>query len=381
MTNLLHKTAKSARQHRFVATLLGVLVLLGAAAAVYAAVSPDFSVSAQPPNQTVGSGGTASYVISISPTNGFSGPVTLTAGALPKGSSASWTVGTTTIAGSSATVPAGAGTRAARLTINTANPPAGSYSPTVTATSGSLKHTATLTLVVLGQNGSNFTVAVSPAAQTVAQGTIGSTIAISRTGFTGPVSFSPVSGLPPSTSATIIPTSTTGSQAALTITTSMSTPPGLYSVVVAGSGTLSGKTVSTRYSAFTLNVLPPFAISGSLVSPMRLGAGGTQRIDLGISNPYSTPLQVSNIQVALGSIQQAANAAGTCNQTGVNSPNFTIANLPAAYTVTVPANGTAYLSHLGTGVLPSVTWVDQAWPQNGCLNAKLNFSYSANGQF
>jgi hypothetical protein len=144
---------------------------------------------------------------------------------------------------------------------------------------------------------------------------------------------------------------------------------------------LSGKTSSTRYAAFTLNVLPPFSITGNLTSSLALGLGNTRPLDLSITNPYSTPLTVSNIQVALGSVQQPAGAKGTCNQVGVNSPNFQVNNLPSGYSVTVPANSTLKLSQVGTGQKPTLTWIDQSWAQNGCLGAKLNFTYSGNGTF
>jgi hypothetical protein len=383
MSKLFDRTAKRARRHRAVATLLGVLAVLGAAAVVRAATSPNFSVSAQPPSQTIDSGSSTSYVVSVSPTNGFNGKVTLAASGLPKGTSATWTVGTTTSSGTaSVTVPSSStGPQDATLTIGGGQPPEGTYSPKVTASSGSLSQTATLTLVVQKQNAANFTLSVSPSAQTVAQGTITSTVSIARTNWTGTVSLGPVTGLPASTTGTLSPASTTGSSATLTLTTTSSTPPGLYTVVVDGSAVLSGKTASTRYATFTLNVLPPFSISGSLASPMTLGLGGTQSLNLAIANPYSTPLTVSNIQVTLASVHQAAGASGTCNQTGTNSPNFQIVNVPSTYEVTVPASSTKALSQLGTGQMPTITWLDQKWAQNGCLGATLSFSYSASGRF
>jgi hypothetical protein len=129
-------------------------------------------------------------------------------------------------------------------------------------------------------------------------------------------------------------------------------------------------------------VLPPFTISGNLASPLLLGIGKQQPLNLSITNPYSTPLTVTNLQVSLTSIQQAAGAKGTCNQTGASSPNFQITNLPTGYSVTIPANSTASLSKLGSGQQPTVTWIDQPnFAQNGCLGATLNFSYSGNGTF
>jgi hypothetical protein len=383
MSKLLDRAAAPVRRHRAVATLIGVVAAVGAAAVVHAATSQSFLVSAQPPSQTINSGSSTSYVVSVSPTNGFSGKVTLAASSLPKGTSATWTVGTTTSSGT-ASMTVSTGPQDATLTIGGGQPPEGTYSPKVTASSGSLSQTATLTLVVQKQNAANFTLSVSPSAQTVAQGTIASTVSIARSNWTGPVSLGPVTGLPANATWALSLTSTTGSSATLTIVTTSSTPPGLYTVVVDGSGVLSGKTASTRYAAFTLNVLPPFSISGNLASPMTLGLGGTQSLNLEITNPYSTPLTVSNIQVTLASVHQAAGASGACDPTtGSNSSNFQINNVLPTYKVTVPPNSTTNkLSLLGSGLTPKVTWIDQpGFAQNGCLGATLNFSYSAKGTF
>src|SRR5436305_10651100 len=79
--------------------VLAVLVALGTAAVVRAATTPDFSLSAAPASQTMNSGSSGSFAVSAAPSNGFSGTVTLTAGNLPKGTAANWTVGSTTTSG------------------------------------------------------------------------------------------------------------------------------------------------------------------------------------------------------------------------------------------------------------------------------------------
>jgi hypothetical protein len=126
-------------------------------------------------------------------------------------------------------------------------------------------------------------------------------------------------------------------------------------------------------------------ISGALASPLTLGNGGTQPLDLLIANPYSTPLMLNSIVVTLASITQSAagKAAGTCNQTTgtPKSPNFNITNLASSYSVTVPPGPAKKLSQLGTGATPTITWLDQGWAQNGCLGATLTFTYSATGQY
>jgi hypothetical protein len=386
MRKLLDRTAKSARRHRAVATLLGVLVVFGTAAAVYAASGPDFTFSAQPPSQTINSGSSVSYIVSVAPTGGFSGKLTFSAGNLPKGMSA-------TFSPTSVTVQAGStATQTATVTISGGQPTAGTYSPTVTA-SGSVSHTISLSLTVVNQNAANFSLSLNPTNLTPVAGPSNptSTVTITRTNWTGAVTLGPVTGLPAGVGVTFNSANTlttTGSSATMTVTTTPGvTPAGVYTLVVPGSATLSGKSSTTNYAAFTLTVPQPgnFTISGGLVSPLTLGIGGTQSLNLSITNPYSTPLTLNNIVVAPPSVQQTAAgmAKGTCNQSGTNSPNFTITNLAPNYSVTVPVGGPAMkLSQLGSGLTPKVTWIDQPlFAQNGCLGATLNFTYSATGQY
>ena len=102
---------------------------------VNAPPTPDFTLTATPASRTVVRGASASYTISITPSGGFSAPVTLSAGGLPTGTS-----------GSFAPNPA---TESSVLTVTTtSSAKVGSYTLTITATSGSLVHTTTVSLQV-----------------------------------------------------------------------------------------------------------------------------------------------------------------------------------------------------------------------------------------
>jgi hypothetical protein len=241
-----------------VAVLL--VAVLGASAIVRAATAPDFSITVQPQSQTINSGSSASYAISISPSNGFSGSVSLSAANLPNGTSASWTVGATKTSGASTSVSVPAGSRgvSATLTVGGGQPSAGTYSLSVSAKSGSLAHTATPapTLVIQRQNAANFMLAVNPSAQTaVAGSSVTSTVSISRSDWSGAVTLGPVSGISGATAMfTPNPVSSTGSTSTLTLAVPASTTPGLYTEVVNGSGVLSGNSTATRSAAFTVLV-------------------------------------------------------------------------------------------------------------------------------
>ena len=97
----------------------------------------DFSLSMAPSSQTVAMGGSTSYTVTVTGSNGFSGTVSFSTSLLPAGASGSFNP--PTVAGSGMTT----------LTINTAsNASMGSFSITVTGTSGSLSHDASASLVI-----------------------------------------------------------------------------------------------------------------------------------------------------------------------------------------------------------------------------------------
>ena len=128
--------------------------------------SPDFSLSAAPSSQTVPSGNSAMYSISVGSLNGFSGSVNLNASGLPTGTTASFAPAT--IAGSGNST----------LTITTSgSTPVGPYTITITGTSGSVVHSTapslTVTAAVLKSIG------VTPTNSSV---TVGSTVQFHATG-------------------------------------------------------------------------------------------------------------------------------------------------------------------------------------------------------
>src|SRR5205085_3813545 len=124
------------------------------------------------------------------------------------------------------------------LTVTTASTtPAGSYPLKITATSGALSHSATVTLAV----NSDFTISASPISRTVSRGSSTTyTVTVgSSSSFTGTVSFS-VSGLPKRASANFSPSTLTGvGNSTLNISTNRNVSPGAYSLTITGtSGTI-----------------------------------------------------------------------------------------------------------------------------------------------
>jgi hypothetical protein len=107
------------------------------AAASLVILPPDFTLAATPSTQTVLAGGGAAYTLTVTPVNGFSATVGFSVSGLPTGAAASFNP--TTLAGSGSTT----------MTVNTgASSPGGTFSLSVTATSGALSHSAAASLAI-----------------------------------------------------------------------------------------------------------------------------------------------------------------------------------------------------------------------------------------
>ena len=182
----------------------------------------DFSLSATPSSYTVGPGTAASYTVNVLALNGFGGNVSFSVTGLPSGATPTFMPASVVGSGSST------------LSISTSSStPAGSYSLTITGTSGTLTHTAQVTLVV-----ADFSISVAPASQTVGRGLKTSyTVTITPLGpFSSSVSFT-VTGVPKRTSTSFSPASVTGSgTSTLTVGPNRNAPPGTYALTIKGSG-------------------------------------------------------------------------------------------------------------------------------------------------
>jgi hypothetical protein len=193
--------------------------------------TPDYAISTTSSSQTVAAGSDASYGVNVTPTGGFSGNVALSVSGLPTGASGSFSPATVSGGGSST------------LTVATSGVTPGSYTLTITGTSGSTTHSTDVTLVVTSSApAADFSLAVSPSTQTVSRG--GSTsYAVAVTpinGFASSVSLS-ASGLPRRTSASFNPNPTTGNST-MTVKTNKNTSTGTSTLTITATG--GGKTHS-----------------------------------------------------------------------------------------------------------------------------------------
>jgi len=182
-------------------------------------VQPDFSLAASPSSRTIVQGAGTTYTATVTASTGFSGTVSLSVSGLPAGASASFSPASISTSGSSS------------LSVSTsATTPPGSYPLTVTATSGTVVHTAGVTLVV----SADFAVSVTPSSASVGSGSSANyTVTVTPgSGFTGTISFS-VSGLPRRANASFNPTSiATSGTSTLAVNTSRKTPTGTFTLTI-----------------------------------------------------------------------------------------------------------------------------------------------------
>ncbi|HYY93947.1 MAG TPA: choice-of-anchor V domain-containing protein, partial [Pyrinomonadaceae bacterium] len=127
------------------------------ATATFQPPAPDFNVTVTPSSRVVTPGASAVYNVTVSPTGGFTGQVTLGAGGLPPGASPSFQPASVQITD--------ANPQSSTLTLSTsASTPTGSSTLNVTASSGQLSHAAQAALNVVAASDADVSVTqtVSP---------------------------------------------------------------------------------------------------------------------------------------------------------------------------------------------------------------------------
>jgi hypothetical protein len=163
--------------------------------------TPDFTIGATPASQTVVQGKATDYAVSVGALNSFSGTVALSVSGLPAGATPTFTP---------SSIPGGAGSSNLNVTTLGSTTP-GTYTLTITGTSGLLSHSTTVTLVVQSvAPPADFSLSASPTSRTISarQSTTYSITVNPQNGFNSTVAFS-LSGLPARTSASFNPTSST----------------------------------------------------------------------------------------------------------------------------------------------------------------------------
>jgi hypothetical protein len=368
-------TARGARRKLGPALLAATLVSgLGAYAVFAAGPKPDFSIAASPANQTVSKGQTATYVVSVTRSNGFAGSVKLKATKLPSGATASWKLSDGT---ASNVVPPNLS--GATLSVKTtSSTPSANSKPAIEGTSGNLKHTTTVSLAVKPATQPNFALAPSPTSRSVLPGESAAySVKVNRAGgFSGPVALS-VAGLPSGATASWVPSRTvsgTSVGATLQVETPGNAATGSYDLVITGSATIDGHAAS-RSAAVTLSLKKSqrLQIAGNLGA--QLAPGTKAPLNLTLSNPNNFDVKVTNLAVA---VEEATSQPG-CSGT----QNFAITPIPAArYPITLPAKQTRTLTQLGVADAdkPQVEMLNQPWSQDACKGATITLDYEGSAR-
>jgi kumamolisin len=191
--------------------------------------NPSFSLSASPTSLSVATGSSGSSTITSTVSNGFDSAVTLSASGMPSGVTVSFSPSSIT----------GTGSSAASFTV-ASTVAAGTYSITITGTSGSTKSTATVSLTVTTTQKGAFSVSVSPTSGSLNRGQSGYAVVTTSVsgGFNSAITFT-ASGQPSGVTVSFSPASIAapGSGSAhMNISVSRSAKTGTYPITITATG-------------------------------------------------------------------------------------------------------------------------------------------------
>jgi pseudomonalisin len=280
--------------------------------------APGFALSTSATSVSAVAGGAAQLTVSITPQNGFSAAVGLSASGLPVGVTAAFSAAT--LAGTAA------GTSALTLTAAKTTR-AGSYPITVTASGGGVTQTSSPTLTVSVPP--SCTLSVNPASVTINAGQAAS-VSVScgsvQGAFGGPIGLS-VSGAPAGVSVQAVATVLTpGTSTALNIGASLSAATGKYSLSLTASGSGFTQTVAVPLTVSAANMFSLTAAQGSVT--IKAGASGQVTVT-------SIHYGIFNSAVNLSVTGLPAGVTASLSKTAIAAPGdgSTLATFSVASTV------------------------------------------------
>lgn len=291
---------------------------------------PGFNISPSASTLSLNAGSTGASTITVVQQNGFTGSVAFVATGMPAGVTATWSAASST---SMSTLTLAAASSAV----------AGTSAITITGTSGTLKSTATISLVVATPN---FSITASAASMTVNSGANGaSTVTVvPQGGFTGSVGFV-ATGMPTGVTATWSPASTT-SKSTLTLAAASSAVAGTSVITITGtSGTLKSTAsislavVAPNFglslSAATLTLLKGATVTNG-VSVVALG-GFTGSVSLTASGlPAGVTAAFSPVSASGASVLTLT--AGTTAVAAISTVSVTGASGALSHTAAISLN-------------------------------------------
>jgi len=250
-------------------------------------VPPDFTITATSPISFTSGQSGVSTIVTVTATNGFTGTVGLTATVVP-------VTGLTVTCPASVSLPTSA--TSANCGLSSTTP--GSYTVTITGTSGSLSHTASVAVTVTPVTQADFTLSSTPTSITVVQDTRGAfNIQLTSNNFAGTVTLK--AGVSPRVEDGVKPKLVMSSLllrlngvngTLLRILTDDDTPIGVYTVTVtATSGSISH---TIRLMVTVVNDEKNFNIVSNSLAVVAQGSS-LSRMVFFVSDDFSGTLQLS----------------------------------------------------------------------------------------
>lgn len=243
--------------------------------------TPDFALTFGISGISLAEGGSQAVNIAASGVNGFAGTISISIGGLPSGvtaSPATFSLSTT-------------GSQAVTFSAATSAPAVSNATITVQAVSGSITHTANISITVLGPP--SFTLSLQPSSLTLDRSTSG-TIQVSANGvngFTGMVTVS-ISGLPTGVTASQTTLFVTANTSMVVTITAGASASGSSTIQFNGS---SGSLTSSTSLALTVSTTPDFTISSGIFTAAAVYASATDSVTISAAgvNGFSAPINVS----------------------------------------------------------------------------------------
>jgi subtilase family serine protease len=315
--------SSSAATGNYTVTVTGTSGSIGKATTMtLSIVAPSIQISS-PGSITLGIGTSSSTYVYVYGNNGFSGNVTMSMCGLPSGITASFSPNPISLSGYS---------NWSQLTLTASGSvAAGSYTATLTGTSGSVTASTSFTISVAAPG---FTLFSSYSSLTIGQGGSGTAwvYANGTNGFNGSVTLS-LGALPSGVTAAFDPNPTTYSSA-ITFSATNSAPTGTYPVTITGT---SGSIVATTTMMLTV-AAPSFTLSpGQSAYTLNQGASFQSYLYSNGANGFSGAVTLS----ASGLPSGVTLSFGTNPTTYYSSMTFTASSSATPGTSTVTITGTS----------------------------------------
>jgi uncharacterized membrane protein len=323
---------------------------------------PGFALSATPVSLSLAQGGSASSAIAITPQGGFNGTVALAASGLPNGVTAAFSPAS---AASANTVTFTASSTAAIAP----------WTATITGTSGSLKSSVTIVVIMTAPAG--FTLTSTPGNVSLTPGASGtSTIGISdQNGFSGTVALT-ASGLPSGVTATFSPAST-ASKSTVTFTAASTAATNTSTVTITGT---SGSLTSKLTIALSVAPAPNFTLSvSSTALSVAIGATGSSTLTVTPQNGFNSTvaMNVSGIPNGVAGSVGNGNTAGALvlklAATALATPGQSTINI-AAVSGSLSHTATITLTVLPVAAGTAVVNMEPVWNVTGLVTDGSTFT-------